>query len=92
MGSLSNIADDGFAAEEGRAMIQEYDISSGQIRPFATGLRNPVGTAWTPEGTLFTVVNERDGLGDETPAGLSDLGRRGRVLWLALLLLGQDCR
>lgn len=67
VGSLSNIADDGFEAEEGRAMIQEYDIASGTIRPFATGLRNPVGMAWTPEGTLFTVVNERDGLGDETP-------------------------
>ena len=67
VGSLSNIADDGMAAEDGRAMIQEYDIATGAIRPFATGLRNPVGTAWTPEGALWTVVNERDGLGDETP-------------------------
>ena len=67
VGSLSNIADEGFAAEEGRAQIQEYDLASGTIRPFATGLRNPVGMAWTPDGTLFTVVNERDGLGDETP-------------------------
>ena len=67
VGSMSNIAEGGMAAEEGRAQIQEYDIASGQIRPFATGLRNPVGTAWTPEGELFTVVNERDGLGDETP-------------------------
>ncbi len=48
-------------------MIQEYDLESGEIRPFATGLRNPVGMAWSPEGRLFTVVNERDGLGDETP-------------------------
>lgn len=67
VGSLSNIADDGFEAEEGRAMIQEYDIATGAIRPYATGLRNPVGMAFTPEGQLFTVVNERDGLGDETP-------------------------
>jgi glucose/arabinose dehydrogenase len=67
VGSLSNIADDGMAAEEGRAMIQVHDIATGETRPYATGLRNPVGTAWTPDGTLFTVVNERDGLGDETP-------------------------
>ena len=67
VGSLSNIADNGMEAEEGRARIQEYDIASGTIRPFATGLRNPVGTAWTPDGALWTVVNERDGLGDETP-------------------------
>ena len=49
-------------------MIQVHDIASGQTRPFATGLRNPVGMAWEPSSqTLFTVVNERDGLGDETP-------------------------
>ena len=35
---------------------------------FAHGLRNPVGLAWEPRtGVLWTVVNERDGLGDETP-------------------------
>ena len=33
---------------------------------FASGLRNPVGLAWEPTtGALWTVVNERDGLGDE---------------------------
>lgn len=67
VGSQSNIGDDGMEAEEGRAQIQEYDIATGTIRPFATGMRNPVGTAWTPDGVLWTVVNERDGLGDETP-------------------------
>jgi glucose/arabinose dehydrogenase len=67
VGSQSNIGDDGLGVEEGRAMIQEYDLATGTIRPFATGLRNPVGMAWTPGGALFTVVNERDGLGDETP-------------------------
>ncbi len=37
-------------------------------RIFAGGLRNPVGLAWEPQtGVLWTVVNERDGLGDETP-------------------------
>ena len=68
VGSDSNIADNGMQVEEGRAMIQVHDIATGQTRPFATGLRNPVGMAWEPSSTtLFTVVNERDGLGDETP-------------------------
>jgi glucose/arabinose dehydrogenase len=68
VGSSSNIADDGMAAEEGRAAIHEFDVASGQIRIFAGGLRNPVGIAWEPKtGALWTVVNERDGLGDETP-------------------------
>jgi glucose/arabinose dehydrogenase len=68
VGSLSNIADEGMAVEENRACIFEYDIASGQSRIFAGGLRNPVGMAFEPEeGLLWTVVNERDGLGDETP-------------------------
>jgi len=68
VGSLSNIADHGMAVEEGRAAIHELDLESGQSRIFAGGLRNPVGMAWEPTtGVLWTVVNERDGLGDETP-------------------------
>ena len=68
VGSLTNIADGGMAVEENRACIHEYDLASGQSRIFAGGLRNPVGMAWEPEGgMLWTVVNERDGLGDETP-------------------------
>jgi glucose/arabinose dehydrogenase len=68
VGSLSNIGDQGMEAEEGRAAIWELDVASGQARIFATGLRNAVGMAWEPVGgKLWTVVNERDGLGDETP-------------------------
>ncbi|HOB96207.1 MAG TPA: sorbosone dehydrogenase family protein [Aquabacterium sp.] len=72
VGSLSNIGDAGLDKEEGRARIVELDLASGTdqptLRPFATGLRNPVGMAWEPTtGELWTVVNERDGLGDETP-------------------------
>jgi glucose/arabinose dehydrogenase len=68
VGSLSNIGDEGLAAEEGRACIWELDLASGRSRIFASGLRNPVGLAWEPRtGVLWTVVNERDGLGDETP-------------------------
>ena len=68
VGSLSNIAETGMAVEEGRAAVYELDLTSGEARIFAGGLRNPVGLAWEPQtGVLWTVVNERDGLGDETP-------------------------
>jgi glucose/arabinose dehydrogenase len=68
VGSLTNIADEGMAVEEGRACVYELDLASGTNRIFAGGLRNPVGLAWEPTtGVLWTVVNERDGLGDETP-------------------------
>ena len=68
VGSMTNIADLGMETEEGRACISELDLASGHCRPFATGLRNAVGMAWEPHtGQLWTVVNERDGLGDETP-------------------------
>ena len=68
VGSFSNIGDNGMAEEEGRAAIYELDLASGRSRIFAGGLRNPVGLAWEPRtGVLWTVVNERDGLGDETP-------------------------
>jgi glucose/arabinose dehydrogenase len=68
VGSSSNIADDGMEAEEGRALIHELDLVTGAGRTFAGGLRNAVGMAWEPTtGALWTVVNERDGLGDETP-------------------------
>jgi glucose/arabinose dehydrogenase len=68
VGSLTNIADDGMEVEQGRACIYELDLASGASRIFAGGLRNAVGMAWEPTtGVLWTVVNERDGLGDETP-------------------------
>lgn len=68
VGSQTNIADRGFEAEEGRAAIWEIDLATETSRVFATGLRNPVGMAFEPTtGALWTVVNERDGLGDETP-------------------------
>jgi glucose/arabinose dehydrogenase len=68
VGSQTNIGDAGLAAEEGRAAIHELDLESGKTRIFASGLRNPVGMAWEPTtGALWTVVNERDALGDETP-------------------------
>lgn len=66
VGSNSNVAEHGMEIEEGRAMIWEIDRATGQKRPFATGLRNPNGLAWEPETkALWTVVNERDELGND---------------------------
>ncbi|MGC1577384.1 MAG: sorbosone dehydrogenase family protein [Beijerinckiaceae bacterium] len=78
VGSFSNIGESGMALEEGRAAIYEIDLASGRSRIFASGLRNPVGLAWEPQtGALWTVVNERDGLGDETPPDYLTTVREG---------------
>jgi glucose/arabinose dehydrogenase len=66
VGSNSNIAENGMENEEMRAAILQYDIESGELSVYASGLRNPVGMALHPEtGELWTVVNERDELGDQ---------------------------
>jgi glucose/arabinose dehydrogenase len=65
VGSNSNAAENGMEVEQDRAAILEIDIASGNRRLFASGLRNPNGLAWHPEsGALWTVVNERDELGN----------------------------
>jgi len=66
VGSNSNVAENGIAAEEGRAAIWEVDPRTGAHRVFASGLRNPNGMAWEPQtGALWTAVNERDELGSD---------------------------
>ncbi|HSH89643.1 MAG TPA: PQQ-dependent sugar dehydrogenase, partial [Ramlibacter sp.] len=66
VGSNSNIGENGMAMEEGRAAIWEVDRVTGAKRLFATGLRNPNGMGWEPQTrTLWTVVNERDELGND---------------------------
>ena len=68
VGSQSNIGETGTESEKGRAAIYRLDIATGDCKIFASGLRNPVGMAIEPTtSALWTVVNERDGLGDETP-------------------------
>jgi len=65
VGSNSNVGENGMAMETDRAAILQVDIATGARRVFAAGLRNPVGLAWEPRtGALWTVVNERDELGD----------------------------
>ena len=66
VGSNSNIGDNGMASEEGRAAIWEVDRATGSKRLFAGGLRNPNGLGWEPQSkALWTVVNERDELGND---------------------------
>lgn len=66
VGSNSNAAENGLDQEYMRAAILELDPQSGGSRVFASGLRNPNGLAWNPvTGELWTVVNERDELGDD---------------------------
>lgn len=49
-----------------RAAILQINPDGSGMRVFASGMRNPVGMDWEPKTkTLWTVVNERDMLGDE---------------------------
>jgi glucose/arabinose dehydrogenase len=67
VGSGSNVDEDKEDAKDPRrAAILEVSPDGGGMRVFAGGLRNPVGMDWEPKtNVLWTVVNERDGLGDE---------------------------
>ena len=65
VGSNSNVAERGMAAEVDRAAIWVVDIATGAQRVFTRGLRNPNGMAFEPGGALWTVVNERDELGSD---------------------------
>ena len=62
IGSRGNIAEE----DPPRATVQVFDLDGGGQQTFASGLRNPVGIAFRPGGdSLYVVVNERDGVGDE---------------------------
>ena len=66
VGSNSNVAENGIDKEENRAAILEIDPANGNTRLFASGLRNPNGMSWQPQsGVLWTVVNERDEIGND---------------------------
>ncbi|MBM2805364.1 MAG: L-sorbosone dehydrogenase, partial [Deltaproteobacteria bacterium] len=67
VGSATNIDEDnGWEKDQRRAGILEMNPDGSGVRIFANGLRNPVGMDWEPKTkTLWTVVNERDLLGDD---------------------------
>jgi glucose/arabinose dehydrogenase len=65
VGSNSNVGENGLAMEADRAAILQVDVASGAGRGVAPGRRPPGGGGWEPKrGALWTVVNERDELGD----------------------------
>ncbi|MBA3593049.1 MAG: sorbosone dehydrogenase family protein [Polaromonas sp.] len=65
VGSNSNVGENGMAVEVDRAAVHEVDPKAGTRRLFASGLRNPNGMGWAADGTLWTVVNERDEIGSD---------------------------
>ena len=68
VGSNSNVGENGLDKEKDRAAILEIDANTGKSRVYASGLRNPVGLGWQPQSKqLWTVVNERDELGNHVP-------------------------
>jgi len=83
VGSNSNVQENGEAAEAGRARILEIDVASGASRPYATGLRNPVGMDFQPQsGALWVSVNERDELGsDLVPDYMTSVREGGFYGW-----------
>lgn len=61
-----------------RAAISEMNPDGSGRRVYASGLRNPVGLAWQPNtNNLWTIVNERDRLGDNVPPDYLTLVRDG---------------
>ena len=67
IGSASNVDEDNqWEKDQRRAGIVEINPDGSNPRIFANGLRNPVGMDWEPQtNVLWTVVNERDLLGDD---------------------------
>lgn len=83
VGSASNIGENGMDNEILRAAILEINPDGTEQKVFASGLRNPVGMDWAPgTKTLWTVVNERDELGDDlVPDYLTSVKEDGFYGW-----------
>jgi glucose/arabinose dehydrogenase len=79
IGSASNVSPE----DPPRAAVMEYNPDGSGARVFTWGLRNPVGLAWNrTTGTLWTSVNERDGLGDDlVPDFITSLRDSGFYGW-----------
>jgi len=61
VGSMSNLAED----PPPKASIQRFVPDGSHQRTFASGMRNPTGIGFNPAtGKLWSMVEERDGLGD----------------------------
>ncbi len=83
VGSGSNVAEYGIQSEHLKADILEVNPDGSDLKVYASGLRNPVGMDWGSDGkTLWTVVNERDELGDNlVPDYLTHVEEGGFYGW-----------
>jgi glucose/arabinose dehydrogenase len=83
VGSGTNIAEHGMDVEKRRANILEINTDGTGEKVFASGLRNPCGIAFEPKtNVLYTVVNERDKLGDDlVPDYLTSVKQGGFYGW-----------
>ena len=82
VGSNSNITENGAAIEYRRAAILEVDVASRGSRIYASGLRNPTGLQWEPvSGKLWTIVNERDEIGNDLVPDYLTSVREGGFGW-----------
>ena len=83
VGSGTNIAEHGMDVEKRRANILEINTDGSGEKVFASGLRNPCGIAFEPKtNVLYTVVNERDKLGDDlVPDYLTSVKEGGFYGW-----------
>jgi glucose/arabinose dehydrogenase len=89
VGSGSNVSDE--TDEPLRAAITEYNPDGTGRRTFASGLRNPIGLAWNPaDHSLWTVVNERDGLGDDLVPDYATEVRRDAFYGWPFSYIGQN--
>ncbi len=83
VGSASNVAESGMDREKRRANILEINLDGTDERVLASGLRNPVGMSINPgANSLWTTVNERDGLGEDlVPDYLTSVQAGGFYGW-----------
>ena len=91
VGSGSNVAEHGMENEKRRANILEINPDGTGEQIYGSGLRNPVGMAWAPgTNTLWTAVNERDGLGDDLVPDYITSVKRGAFYGWPFAYFGQN--
>lgn len=83
VGSGSNNGENGMDKEIRRANVLEINPDGTGEKIYAAGLRNPVAMQFYPgTNTLWTAVNERDGLGDNlVPDYMTSVKRDGFYGW-----------
>ena len=84
VGSATNVDEERIDEKQPyRAAILSARWDGSDLGVFASGLRNPVGMAFEPvSGKLWTVVNERDMLGDDlVPDYLTEVRKGGFYGW-----------